>query len=315
MRAMVYDRYGGPAGLRMADLPDPVPHRGEVLVRVAACSVNLSDWEALTGSPAYARLGGLRRPRRHVLGSDVVGEVVGIGEGVDGLAPGQRVMADVVMRRGGFAELVRLPAAVCAPVPEGLSDETAACLPQAGPIALQGMSGVRAGQRVLLNGAGGGSGTLALQLAKAAGAHVTAVDNAGKGPWLAGLGADEVIDYCAADFAASGRTWDLLLDLVATRGPRRVAAAVADGGRYRAVGGAVRVILPLALARTWTGGRVGVLAVRTGAAETARAAEAAVRGRLEPLVEDVLPLERLPQALARTGAGSVRGKLVVRPNG
>ena len=150
MRAMVYDRYGGPEGLRPADLPEPEPGPGEVLVRVAACSVNLSDWENLTGRPAYARLGGLRRPRRRVLGSDVVGHVVRLGPGVDdGPAVGERVMADVVMRGGGFAELARLPAAACTPVPAGLSDDVAACLPQSGPIAVQGMEGVAAGRRVL----------------------------------------------------------------------------------------------------------------------------------------------------------------------
>jgi NADPH:quinone reductase-like Zn-dependent oxidoreductase len=224
-------------------------------------------------------------------------------------------LADVVTRRGGFAELACLPAEVCTPVPAGLDDEVAACLPQAGVIAVQGMAGVAAGQRVLLNGAGGGSGTLALQLARAAGAHVTAVDNAGKLDWLTGLGADEVVDHRRDDFAASGRRWDLVLDLVATRGPRRIAAVVAEGGRYRAVGGPVRVLVRLALAGPLTGGRVGMLVVRTGAAETARVAALAEQGALRPVIEEVLPLERLPEALARTGAGTVKGKLVIRPAG
>lgn len=313
MRAMVYDRYGGPEVLRAAELPDPVPRANEVLVRVSACSLNLSDWEALTGSPAYARLGGAHRPRRPVLGSDVVGEVVLAGTEVVGLEPGRRVMADVVMKRGGLASLAVLPAAACAVVPEELDDVTAACLPQSGPIALQGMADVHDGQRVLINGAGGGAGTLALQLALAAGARVTAVDNSSKLDWLADLGVHEVLDHRRVDVTALGRTWDLIIDLVATRGPRRVAPIVADGGRYRAVGGAVRVMLPLALAPPWTRRRVGVLLVRTGAGETARAAEAAVAGRLRPLVDDVLPLEDLPRALARVGAGQVRGKVVIRP--
>jgi hypothetical protein len=159
MRAIVYDRYGGPEQLRLDDLPAPSPRRGEVVVAVLACSLNLSDWEYLTGEPAYARLAGLFRPRQRVLGSDIVGKVVAVGPGVTDLAVGQRVMADVVMQRGGLAELSRLPAAACAPVPQGLSDELAACLPQAGAIAAQGMEGVAAGERVLINGAGGGSGT------------------------------------------------------------------------------------------------------------------------------------------------------------
>ena len=223
MRAVIYQSYGGPDQLRLAEVADPQPRRGEVLVQVLACGVNLSDWEALTGSPAFARLGGLFGPGKPILGSDIVGRVLALGLGVTTFQPGQRVMADVVMHRGGFAEKAVLPAAMCALVPEALSDAVAAGLPQPGVIALQGMAGVSAGQRVLINGAGGGSGTLALQLAKQAGAHVTVVDTAAKIAWLAGLGADQGMDYCTQDFAASGERWDVIFDLVASL-PRCLAA-------------------------------------------------------------------------------------------
>lgn len=312
MRAITCDRYGGPERLRLTDLPDPVPGRGEVLVQVLACGVNLSDWEALTGSPAYARIGGLFRAGQPVLGSDIVGRVLALGPGVSGLASGQRVMADVVMRRGGFAEKAVLPAALCALVPDALSDDVAASLPQPGVIALQGMAGVAAGERVLVNGAAGGTGTLALQLAQAAGAEVTVVDTAAKIAWLAGQGAADGIDYRAQDFTALGRTWDRILDLVATRPAARIAGALAPGGRYRAVGGRVRVILPLALHGLVRPG-IGVLAVKTGAAETAAVAARAAEGALRPHVQAVEPLDRVPEVMADLGAGRVAGKVVIRP--
>jgi NADPH:quinone reductase-like Zn-dependent oxidoreductase len=303
MRAVVQQAYGGPDQLRLEDWPDPVAGKGEVLLRVLACRVNLSDWESLTGSPAYARISGPFRSGRRILGSDIVGEVLS-GEG---FRVEQRVMADAVMRRGGFAERVALPAALCAPEPEGLDDATAAALPQPGPIAVQGM-------RVLINGAGGGSGTLALQLAKATGAEVTVVDRGEKLGFLQAMGAEEAIDFHRQDFTAMGRVWDLILDMVATRNAGQIAQALAPGGTYRAVGGAVRVILPLALTG-WMqrGRRIGVLAVKTGAAVTADVAARAIRGELRPVVADVLGLDRVAEALAAVGAGVARGKLVIRP--
>lgn len=314
MRAAIYDHYGGPEQIRLTELPDPIPRRGEVLLAVRACGVNLSDHEFLTGSPAYARFGGLLRPRQPILGSDIVGEVLTLGPGISHLQPGQRVMADAVTHRGGFAQRVALPAALCAPVPDGLTDDIAAALPQPGAIALQGMAGVQAGMRVLVNGAGGGSGTLALQLAKAAGAHVTVVDTAAKIAWLATLGADACIDHLAQDFTALGENWDLILDMVATRPAGEIAGALAPGGIYRAVGGRVRVILPLAvrglLQRSKT---IGVLAVRTGAVVTRQVADRAVAGDLRPVIAGVLPLSGVAEALAKVGAGLVHGKLVIRP--
>lgn len=318
MRAVVQDRYGGPEHLRLAELPVPEPRSGEVRVRVLACAVNLSDWEYLTGSPFYARIvGGLLKPKRPVLGSDIVGIVDRLGPGSEGFAIGDRIMGDVVLTRGGFAEFACVPAAHMVPVPDALSDEVAACLPQAGGIAVTGTEGLTAGSRVLINGAGGGSGTMALQLAKAVGAHVTAVDNAGKLDWLAKLGADEVIDYRQTDFTRTGATWDVILDMVATRGPRRIARALAPAGRYRAVGGKVSVLLSLVLSGRVhaRGGRsIGMLLVPSGHDLTARVAEMAVRDSLVPHVEQVLPLSAVPEALARTGRGEVKGKLVIRPD-
>ena len=178
MRAVVYDRYGGPENLRESSMQIPAPARDEVRVKVSACAVNLSDWEYLAGSPFYTRMiDGLFRPRSSVLGSDIVGVIDELGSDVADLRVGERIMGDFVMTRGGFAEYACVPASEAIAVPDGLSDEVAACLPQAGGIAVTGAAGLKADSRLLINGAGGGSGTMALQLAKAAGSRVTAVDN------------------------------------------------------------------------------------------------------------------------------------------
>jgi len=317
MKAVVQDRYGGPEQLRLEDIPPPEPNKDQIRVRVLACGVNLSDWEYLIGSPFYARLvGGLTRPKHAVLGSDIVGIVDKLGQGATGFSIGERVMGDLVMVRGGFADYACVSAAAMIRAPDAISDEIAACLPQAGGIAVAGTEGLREGDTLLINGAGGGSGTMALQLAKAAGAHVTAVDNAGKTEWLKLLGADQVIDYKAQDFARSGKQWNRILDMVATRGPARIAGALAPGGVYRALGGRVSVLLSLVLGGVryrLQNKSIGMLIVPSGRELTERVARMTVEEKIAPHLEAVLPLSSVPDALQRTGLGQVKGKLVIRP--
>lgn len=318
MKAIVQTRYAGPDHLILSDIRVPEPGRGQIRLRVSACAVNLSDWEYLIGAPFYARLiGGLFRPKHPVLGSDIVGTVDKLGPGVTGFATGDRLMGDLVERRGGFAEFACVAADKMTHVPESLSDEVAAALPQAAGIAISGTEGLKPGDRLLINGAGGGSGTMALQLAKAAGATVTAVDNAGKLDWLRALGADQVINYHETDFATSGDRWDRILDMVATRKPGAIAAALAAGGTYRAVGGRVPVLLSLlfgGLRYRLQGKSIGMLLVPSGAALTGRSAAMAVAGKINPHLEAVLPLADVPEALRRTGEGAVKGKIVIRPD-
>lgn len=317
MKAVIYDRYGGPEQLRLTDIDTPEPAKGEIRVKVLACAVNLSDWEYLTGAPAWVRtVGGLFKPKVSVLGSDIVGIVDKLGEGVSGFEIGQRVMGDYVMTRGGFAEYACVPAGETVAVPDALSDDIAACLPQAGGIAVAGVEGLLDGDRMLINGAGGGSGTMTLQLAKAAGAHVTAVDNAGKTAWLASLGADEVIDYAKVNFTEMGQTWDRILDMVATRGPREISRALAKGGTYKALGGDVPTLLAIVFGGKLLsrGKSIGMLLVPSGQELTRRVAEYAVQGRIAPHVDAVLPLASVPEALERTGKGQVLGKIVIKPS-
>jgi NADPH:quinone reductase-like Zn-dependent oxidoreductase len=237
MRAVVYDRYGPPESLRVDDVPTPSPTTNQVLLRVFATSVNLSDWECLRGSPLYARLGGLRVPARRTLGSDVAGRVEAVGSGVTRFRVGDEVYGDNLQLKGGFAEYAVAPESALAHKPEELTFAEVSAIPQAAAIALRGTAGVAAGQRVLINGAGGGSGSFAIQLAKRAGAHVTGVDNAGKLDFMRSLGADHVIDYGSEDFTRPDEPYDLILDLVAHRSAFACRRALAPRGRYWCVGG------------------------------------------------------------------------------
>ena len=316
MRAVVRDRYGPPGVLRVEHVERPVPGPGQVLVEVLATSVNLSDWEGLVGSPAYARIGGLRRPARRVLGSDIAGRVAAVGPDVTAFRVGDEVYGDNLGLMGGFAEYAVAPATVLAPKPSGLSFVEASTIPQSGAIALQGTAGAGPGTRVLVNGGGGGSGTFAIQLARLAGAHVTGVDNAGKLDHMRALGADEVLDHRRDDFTRHG-PYDLVLDLVATRSVLDCRRALAPGGRYQCVGGPVPRILSAlvagAVVGALSGRRIGVLAVRPGPAHFVPLAERCVTGEVRTFVDRVLPLEEAPAALAYVGEGRALGKVVVVP--
>ena len=239
MRAAVYDRYGSPDVLRVEEVPTPSPAAGQVLVRVAATSINLSDWECLRGSPLYARIGGLRAPARRTLGSDIAGWVEasataspGSGTGDAGVRRQPRAQGRLRRVRGRARSRARAQAAG-ADVRGGVDDP-----PSGGDRAARNRR--RGGRhRVLVNGAGGGTGSFAIQLAKRLGAHVTGVDNAGKLDFMRSLGADEVIDYRSEDFTRSDEPYDLILDLVAHRSVFAYRRALAPGGRYRCVGGPV----------------------------------------------------------------------------
>jgi NADPH:quinone reductase-like Zn-dependent oxidoreductase len=314
MRAVVYDRYGPPDVLRIEDVPVPSPGAGQVLVRIAATSVNLSDWETLRGTPLYSRIGGLRAPARPTLGSDIAGWVEAAGTGATRFRPGDEVYGDNLALKGGFAEYAIAPESVLATKPAELTFAQASTIPQAGAIAWQGTAGAEPGHRVLINGAGGGSGAFAIQLAKRLGAHVTGVDNAGKLDFMRALGADEVIDYRGADFTRRG-PYDLILDLVAHRSVFAYRRALAPGGRYRCVGGSMstllRVLTAGSLVGRATGRRIGVLAVKEGPAHFEPVASRCAAGDLDIHVDRTFTLDEVPAALARVGEGHALGKVVV----
>lgn len=318
MKAVVYERYGSPDVLHVEDVPVPSPAAGQVRVSVAATSVNLSDWEGLRGSPAYARIGGLRTPARRTLGSDIAGVVDEVGEEVTRFRPGDEVYGDNLALMGGFAEYAIAPESGLAHKPARLTFAEASTIPQAGAIALQGTTRAATGSRVLINGAGGGSGSFAIQLAKRLGAHVTGVDNADKQDFMRRVGADEVIDYHVHDFTRTRQPYDLILDLVAHRSVFAYRRALAPGGRYRCVGGSVRSLLRV-LTGGWVAGRltgrsIGVLVVKEGPAHFEPLADLCVTGEVTIHIDRVFSLDEVPAALAHVGRGRALGKVVVCPS-
>ncbi|MGZ4619081.1 MAG: NAD(P)-dependent alcohol dehydrogenase [Frankiaceae bacterium] len=317
MKAVVYDRYGSPDVLHVEDVPIPTPAAGQVRIRVAATSVNLSDWECLRGSPAYVRIGGLRIPARKTLGSDIAGVVDDVGSGITRFGPGDEVYGDNLALKGGFAEYALAPESALARKPTRLTFAEASTIPQAGAIARQGTERAAAGSRVLINGAGGGSGSFAIQLAKRLGAHVTGVDNAAKQDFMRSVGADDVIDYTRDDFITTTQPYDLILDLVAHRSVFAYRHALVRGGTYRCVGGSVRALLRVLIVGSvvgrLTGRSIGVLAVKEGPANFEPVADLCVTGKVRIHIDRTFTLEELPAALARVGEGRVLGKVVVCP--
>jgi NADPH:quinone reductase-like Zn-dependent oxidoreductase len=317
MKAVVHDRYGPPDVLRVEDVPMPSPTSGQVRIKVAATSVNLSDWEGLRGSPAYARIGGLRTPARPTLGSDIAGVVDEVGARVTRFQLGDEVYGDNLALMGGFAEYAVAPESALAHKPTKLTFAEASTIPQAGAIASQGTTRALPGGRMLVNGAGGGSGSFAIQLAKRLGAHVTGVDNASKQDFMVSMGADVVIDYRKDDFSRSAAPYDLILDLVAHRSVFAYRRALAPGGRYRCAGGSVRTLLRVLTAGSVvglaTGRSIGVLVVKQGPSHFEPLAALCAAGEVRIHIDRTFALEEVPAALAHVGEGRARGKVVVTP--
>jgi len=318
MKAVVYTRYGSPDVLRVTDVAAPTPRDNEVLVKVRAVSLNASDWETLLGKPLYSRIGGPFRPRHHVLGSDIAGQVEATGVNATRFRPGDDVFADILSQMGGFAEYVCVPERALAPMPTGMTYEVAAALPQAAAIAQQGIRDkglVQSGQSVLINGAGGGSGMYAIQLAKLLGAEVTGVDNEEKLEFMRSLGADHVLDYAREDFTRTGSTYDLILDLAGYRSAFAYQRSLRPGGRYLFVGGSMATLLQLLLIGPMTGRaarkKVRVLAVRLGVQHLAPMIELCQEQRIVTVIDRRYPLNEVPDALRYLGEGHAKGKVVV----
>jgi NADPH:quinone reductase-like Zn-dependent oxidoreductase len=286
-------------------------------VKVAATSVNLSDWEGLRGSPAYARFGGLRAPARRTLGSDIAGVVDDVGDAVTRFRRGDEVYGDNLALMGGFAEYALAPESALALKPAQLTFAEASTIPQAGAIALRGTERAAADSRMLINGAGGGSGAFAIQLARRRGAHVTGVDNAAKLDFMRSVGADDVIDYRRDDFTRTTQPYDQILDLVAHRSVFAYRRALAPGGRYRCAGGSVRTLLRVltvgSVAGRITGRSIGVLVVKQGPAHFEPLADLCVSGDVRIHIDRTFALDEVPAALAHVGEGRALGKVVVTP--
>jgi NADPH:quinone reductase-like Zn-dependent oxidoreductase len=320
MKAVVYTSYGPPDGLHLSEVATPTPADDEVLIKVKAVSVNRSDWEHLTGKPLYARFHGLWKPKRgsRILGSDIAGRVERAGRNHQQFHPGDEVFGEMWLYHDGFAEYVCTRASSWTLKPPKLTFEQAAAIPQAGVIALKGIrekGQVQPGQQVLINGAGGGAGSFAVQLAKLDGAEVTGVDNTGKLDFMRSLGADHVIDYTQEDFTKTGRQYDLILDLVAHRSAFAYPRALKPNGTYFMVGGSVATLLQILLVGPWirraTGKHVRVLGVERNQQDLLAITQLCEAGNIVPFIDRQYPLREVPEALRYLGEGHVKGKVVI----
>jgi NADPH:quinone reductase-like Zn-dependent oxidoreductase len=318
LKAIVYYKYGSPDLLRLEEVAMPTPTDDEVLIKVYAVSVNRSDWEGLTGKPLYARIGGLFRPGHHILGSDIAGWVETVGKNISDFQPGDEVFGETMRYCDGFAEYVSVPVKALARKPASMSFAEASAIPQAGVIALLGIrekGQVQPGQKVLINGAGGGSGSFAVQLAKLYGAEVSGVDNAGKLEFIRSLGADHVIDYSREDFTRNGKEYDLILDLIAYRSAYAYARALRPNGTYYCVGGSLATLLQIFLLgpriKRTTGKNVRVLLVQPNRKDLVSITELCEAGKVTPMIDRIYPLSEVPEALRHLGEGRALGKLVI----
>jgi 2-desacetyl-2-hydroxyethyl bacteriochlorophyllide A dehydrogenase len=314
MKAFIYERYGPPESLRMAEVDQPVPDADEVLVKVLAASVNAADWHVLRGKPLFSRAAlGLLRPKKQILGVDIAGQIEAVGGGVTGFQPGDAVYANLLDHGyGGFAEYVAVPVAAMASKPASLSFEEAAAVPMAATTALQGLrrhGELQPAQTVLINGATGGVGSFAVQLAKAAGAEVTAVTSTPNLDLVRSLGADQVVDYTTTDFAGSGRHYDRILDTVGNRSVHDLRRALAEGGKA-AVTGFTRVANLLAV--SLRGGKnISMVQAHVTAKDLELLSELIEAGKVRPQIDRRYRFADIPAAIAYLEQGHARAKVVV----
>ena len=319
MKAIVRERYGTPDVLELRDVVKPTPKVGEVLVRVRAASVNDWDWGLLRGTPFINRMiSGFFRPKVQIIGGDIAGHVEAVGGNVKAFQPGDEVYGDLCMSGfGAFAEYACAPEAGLAHKPVTMTFEQAAAIPQAGMLAVQGLIDVgriQFGQKLLLNGAGGGVGTFALQMAKLYDAEVTVVDKRGKLEMLRAMGADHGIDYLKDDFTRGGKRYDLILDVKTNRSPFAYARALNANGTYATVGGNIprllqALVLGPLISRLYHK-RVRIVTLKPNK-DLAYMNELFEAGKLVPVIDGPFTLAEVPEALRLFGTGDHKGKIIV----
>jgi NADPH:quinone reductase-like Zn-dependent oxidoreductase len=285
---------------------------------VRAASVNDWDWGLLRGAPINRMFSGFFRPRVHILGCDIAGRVEAVGEDIEAFRPGDEVYGDLCASGfGAFAEYACVPAASLARKPAAMSFEQAAAIPQAGVLAVQGLIDVgriRSGMTLLLNGAGGGVGTFALQMARLYDVEVTVVDKPGKLGMLSAMGADHVVDYLEEDFTRSGRRYDLILDVKTNRSPFAYLRALNPGGTYVTVGGSIPRLLQAFVMGPFTSRvyhkHLRLVGLRPNK-DLNYINELFDAGKLRPVIDARYTLATVPDALRLFGTGDHKGKIIV----
>ena len=314
MQAFVYDKYGPPQTLRLAEVEKPMPQAGEVLVRVMASSVNAADWHMVRGKPLFSRFVlGLLRPKRRILGVDIAGEVEAVGSGVSRFKPGDEVYANLLDHGyGGFAEYVSASDDAASRKPANLSFEGAAAVPMAAVTALQALrhhGEIQSGEKVLINGASGGVGSFAVQIAKSYGAEVTGVSSTRNIELVRSLGADHVVDYTRTDFTRSGERYDLIHDAVGNRSVGDLRGALAEGGKAAVTGFSSMAKMMGVSSRG--GNDAAQVKAKVTRKDLEFLAELIEAGKVRPQIDRSLPFAEVPAAIAYVEAGHARGKVVV----
>jgi len=313
MKAFIREKYGPPEMLRMAEVEKPAPDADEALVKVLAVSINPADWRSMRAKPFFSRATlGLLRPKHKILGGDIAGRVEAVGSGVTQFKPGDEVYANLLDHgSGGFAEYVSVPVDAMSLKPANLSYEEAAAVPMAGVTALQGLrhqEEIQPGQQVLINGASGGIGTFAVQIAKSYGSGVTGVTSTRNLDLVGSLGADHVVDYTTSDFIRSGR-YDLILDTIGNRSVRDLRRALAEGGKAAVVGfTSVAKLMGVSL----RGGKdIAIISAHVATEDLEFLSRLIEAGKVRPQIDRHYPFDEIPEAIRYLEQGHARGKVVV----
>ena len=317
MKAFVYKKYGPPDVLKLKDLPVPVPGKGEVLVKTEAVSLNTSDYELLTGKPVFTRVFGLFKPGIKILGSDIAGTAEKAGENVKNFKPGDEIYGDIFESFGGFAEYVSVPEKMLTKKPPGMSFITASAVPQSSAIALQGLCSkreIKKGDKVLINGAGGGAGSFAVQLAKYYGAEVTGIDSSIKIEFIKSLGSDKAIDYIKEKFSEQNEKYDLILDLAAYNNFNDYRKALKPDGIYLMAGGSMRMIFQLLFKAPFismmSGKKMSLLALKTNY-RIEEISALILDKKIRAEIDRIYSFQEIPEALGYLGNKSAKGKIVI----
>jgi NADPH:quinone reductase-like Zn-dependent oxidoreductase len=314
MKAIVYHKYGPPDVLELKEVEKPTPKDNEVLVKVHASSINYSDWSFVRGKPFLVRLmgQGLLKPKNTILGADIAGRVEAVGRKEKQFQPGDEVYGDLSdCGWGGFAEYVSVPENTLALKPASMTFEEVAVVPQAALVALQGLRDwgqIQPGQKVLINGASGGIGTFAVQIAKSFGAEVTGVCGTRNLDMVRSIGADQVIDYTQEDFTQSGQLYDLILDIKAKRSILDYKHALSPKGIYVLAGGSIARILQASM----TGGtKMTNFEAKPSQKDLAYMKELLEAGKVVPVIDRRYTLSEVAEAVRNYGEGHAQGKVVI----
>ena len=320
MKAILYHNYGPPDVLQWEDTEKPVPKDNEVLVKVRAAAVNPLDWHFMRGAPYLLRMsGGLRQPKDRRLGVDVAGQVDAVGKNVTQFQPGDEVFGTA---RGAFAEYVCTAELALVAKPSNLTFEQAASVPVAAFTALQGLRDtgkIHPGQKVLINGAAGGVGTLAVQIARSFGAEVTGVCSTRNVERVRSMGADHVVDYTQLDFTESGRRYDVIFDCFANHSWSACRRALNPKGICVIVGGPtggwmvgfLRLAVHALLLSPFVNQKLTLLLAKPNKQDLTVIVELLASGKIKPIIDRSYPLHQTPEAIRYLEAGHARGKVVV----